>query len=332
MPTPTKVGLSYFQGFAATGQQILAQAPSHPKLSIVSKEATGDTDGSIQVSDCIALLSQGAKILIIAPVNASNAALQTLIATAQSQKVRIISFDRLIQNAAVDYYISFDNTQIGVLQAQYLLTRVPTGNYIVLHGDPNDPNSTLFYDGAMSILHPQISTGHIAIRMDQAVMNWSDANAYNLMSQALSTAKSSGYMIDAVLAPNDGTAGGYTVTQTGINGTFGVTGGCIQAMIDAGSTLIPITGQDGELAAVQRVAFGKQTMTIPKYCSRDYAEAALTMADQIASGEAVTVDAVTSDGTNSIPSRLIAPAVIDGTNLGTLVAGGSYTHLQVYGN
>ena len=246
-----------------------------------------DNDAAKQVSQCENLISQGIKVLILAPHDASSA--NVIVEKAAKANIAVISYDRLVMDADYDYYyISFDNVKVGELQGEYITKLVPKGNYVVLAGAPTDNNAKLFREGAMKFIKPLADKGDIKIVMDQWVKDWQPSEAQKLMEQALTKNKNK---IDAVLAPNDGTAGG-----------------CIQAL--AAQKLdgkVPITGQDAELAAAIRIVKGQQTMTIYKD-TRALGQKAVELAVKLARGEKIDaeVNSKVNNNKRDIPSILLA--------------------------
>ncbi len=182
-------------------------------------------------------------MLVVAPHNAKTTA--TIVEAAHKLKVPVIAYDRLILDSDVDLYISFDNVKVGELQAEYLVKRKPTGNYVLIGGAPTDNNARLFRDGQMNILKPLVDKGDIKVVADQWAKDWQPVEALKITENALTKNNN---QVDAVVASNDGIAGA-----------------AIQALGEqklAGKVLV--SGQDAELAGCQRVAAGTQSMTIYK--------------------------------------------------------------------
>jgi D-xylose transport system substrate-binding protein len=210
------------------------------------------------------------------------------------------------------YYLSFDNVKVGELQGEFITKKVPKGTYIVLAGSPTDNNAKLFHEGAMKFIQPLAQKGDIKIAMDQFVKDWQPSEAQKLCEQALTA---TGNKVDAVLAPNDGTAGG-----------------CIQALASqklAGK--VPITGQDAELAGAIRVVQGTQSMTVFKD-TRALAKKAIEMAEDLANGKPVdTQGKVVNNNKKDVPSVLLTPVIVTKDNLDqTLIASGYLKKEQVY--
>lgn len=269
-----------------------------------------DNDAARQLAQCENLLAQNISVLIVAPHDA--AAASHIVEKAARYGVKVISYDRLILNAKVDLYVSFDNVKVGEIQGRYLTRLVPRGKYVVLAGAPTDNNATLFRQGAMNILQPLVDRGDIRIVMDQPVKDWQPIEAMKLMENAL-TANAGD--IQAVLAPNDGTAGG-----------------AIQALaLYKLAGRVPVTGQDAEVSAAKRIVEGTQSMTVFKD-TRQLAAAAFGAAMCFASGATVPVNATVPNGKIDVPSLLLEPVAIDRNNIGKiLVQGGYLSREAVYG-
>lgn len=269
-----------------------------------------DQDASLQASQIENLLSQKIDILILAPQDA--AAATSLVEKAHRAKTKVISFDRLILNANVDMYVSFDNVKIGELQGEYLTKLVPKGNYIVLSGAPTDNNAKLFKQGAMKYIAPLVKKGDIKIVMDQPISDWQPSVAQRLVENALTANHND---IQAVLAPNDNTAGGV-----------------IQAL--ASQKLlgkVKVTGQDAEVTATQRILADKQSMTVfkdQKKLSDKAFEIAVEMFD---SKKEIKTNGKVNNGKVDVPAVLLTPIVVDKNNLDKeLVQSGYLNKDEVY--
>jgi D-xylose transport system substrate-binding protein len=254
-----------------------------------------DNDASKQLDQCENLISQGVKVLILAPHDSSGAAV--IVDKAAQAGVTVISYDRLVRGSKADYfYLSFDNLKVGELQGEFLTKLVPKGSYVVLAGSPTDNNARLFHAGAMEKIAPLVKRGDVKIVMEQWVKDWQPAEAQRLMEQALTA---SGNRVDGVLAPNDGTAGGI-----------------IQALAAQGlAGKVPVTGQDAEAAAAIRVLQGTQSMTIFKD-TRELARKAIEMAVELAAHRPIETGGRTiSNGVREVPSVLLHPEVVTRDNL-----------------
>lgn len=261
-----------------------------------------DNDASRQMSQCENLLAQGIDILILAPHDATSAA--AIVDEAHRVGVKVIAYDRLVLDSDVDLYISFDNEEVGRLQGKYLTERVPKGNYVVLAGSPTDNNAKLYRDGALQFIKPLADRGDIRIVTDQWIQDWQPTVAMNLVQNALTANNNK---IDAVLAPNDNTAGGV-----------------IQALAQVGlAGKIPVTGQDAEVTAAQRIIKGTQAMTVYKD-TRLLATDAITAAMKMVKGEDPGATATLNNKKKDVPSILLKAIVVDKNNIDAVLIDSGY--------
>ncbi|GAA0178675.1 D-xylose ABC transporter substrate-binding protein [Clostridium sediminicola] len=264
------------------------------RLGIDLKVQVSNNDVAQQASQVENLIAQGIDVLILAPQDASAAAAS--VEKAHEAGIKVISYDRLIMDTDIDLYLSFDNVKVGELQGEYITKQVPKGKYIVMSGAPTDNNAKLFKEGAMKFIQPLVDSGDITIVADQAVNDWNPENALKIVENALTANDND---IQAILAPNDGTAGGAIVALTA------------QGL----DSKVPITGQDSELAAAQRIVEGTQSMTIFKD-TRELGTAAIEAAVKIAKGEALeTNGAVVNNNKMDVQSLLLTPYVVDKNNI-----------------
>jgi D-xylose transport system substrate-binding protein len=268
-------------------------------------------DAALQESQCDQMITSGINVLILAAQDSAAAA--TIVDKAHAAGVYIISYDRLVMNTSnVDVYISFDNVQVGVLQGTWLTKAMPKGNYAILSGAPTDNNAKLFKQGAMSIIQPLVDKGDIKIVAEQAVVEWKPENALKIMENALTANKNN---IQGVLAPNDGTAGG-----------------CIQALAAQGlAGKVPITGQDAELAAAQRIVKGTQGMTVFKD-TRMLGDAAVEAAKTMFGGyKLANANQTVNNNTVDVPSILLVPISVNKDNIdAALIDSGYLKRTDVY--
>ncbi len=252
-----------------------------------------DNDASKQMSQCENLIAAGIDILILAPHDATSAA--AIVDNAKAAGLKVISYDRLVLDTDVDLYVSFDNFEVGRLMGEYLVNKVPKGNYAVFAGAPTDNNAKLYRDGALSVIKPLADKGDIKIVMDQWITDWQPTVAMNLMQNALTANNNK---IDAIVAPNDNTAGGI-----------------IQALEQVGlAGKVPVTGQDAEDTAAQRILKGTQDMTVfkdTKQQAADAIHAAIKMVKKEDPGATSTVNNRKMD----VPSILLKPIVVDKSNI-----------------
>ena len=268
---------------------------------------SADASEQRQIAQIENLISRGVDVLVIVPFNAT--VLNNAIREAKKAKIKVLSYDRLIMNADVDAYISFDNQQVGELQASSVVSIKPKGNYYLLGGAPTDNNAKMLRDGQMKVLQPLIDKGDIKVVGKQWVKEWSPSEAMAIVENAL-TANAN--KIDAVVASNDGTAGG-----------------AIQALASqklAGK--VAVSGQDADLAAVKRVAAGTQTMTVYKPLKLIATEAA-KLAVQLVRNEKPTYNGNYNNGFKKVDTLLLKPIPLTKANLDILVKDGFYTKQQL---
>jgi D-xylose transport system substrate-binding protein len=265
-----------------------------------------DNDAARQMAQCENLLAQGIDILLIAPHDASSAS--AIVDSAHQAGIKVISYDRLVLGTNLDLYVSFDNFAVGRLQGEYLVSRVPKGNYAIFAGAPTDNNAKLFRDGAMSVIKPYVDRGDVKIVADQWIADWQPSAAMNLMQNALTATNNK---IDAVLAPNDNTAGGMitALEQAGLAGK------------------IPVTGQDAEVTGAKRILKGTQSMTVFKD-TRALATAALDAAVLLASGKDAGATSKVNNKAIDVPAILLTPVVVDQANLTTVLVDSGYLKKQ----
>jgi D-xylose transport system substrate-binding protein len=263
-----------------------------------------NSDNTRQVRDIESLLTRGVDVLVVVPYNGS--ALGRAVASANQDKVPVIAYDRLILDANIAGYLSFDNVKIGEAQAAYVAEHLPKdrpARIVRIYGAPVDHNAKLFKQGQDNILEPLIKAGKVEVVFEDWALDWKPENAKKIMNAALTKA---GKNIDAVIASNDGTAGG-----------------AIQALVEEGlAGQVLVTGQDADLAACQRIQRGTQTMTVYKPL-KNLAATAAQLAVATARGEKVPPTSTLSNGKKEVPAFLVPAVSVDKTNLQqTVVADG----------
>jgi D-xylose transport system substrate-binding protein len=268
---------------------------------------SADANEQRQISQIENLISRGVDVLVIVPYNST--VLTNTIKEAKKAKIKVISYDRLILNADIDAYISFDNEKVGEMQAEVISKLVPKGNYYLLGGAPTDNNAKMFRQGQMNILKPLVDKGDIKIVGQQWVKDWSPAEALSITENALTANKNK---IDAIIASNDGTAGG-----------------AIQALAAqklAGK--VPVSGQDADLAAIKRVIGGTQAMTVYKPLKTIASEAA-KLAIELAQNKTPAYNASYDNGLKKVSSVLLKPTSLTKANVNLVVEDGFYTKAQI---
>ncbi|HEX8293120.1 MAG TPA: D-xylose ABC transporter substrate-binding protein [Pyrinomonadaceae bacterium] len=267
---------------------------------VLVQSANGDDKTQVQQAEN--LLTQGVDVLVVIPHNGEVAA--TIVESARGRNVPVVSYDRLIRSSEPALYVSFDNEKVGEMQARYLLERAPKGNYVLIGGAPTDNNALLFRKGQMNVLQPAIDRGDVKVVSDQWAKDWLASEALRVCEDALTKSNRD---VAAVVASNDATAGG-----------------AVSALESAGlGGKVLVSGQDADLAALQRIVAGKQSMTVYKpvhLLARRAAEAAVALAR----GEKVDAPARINNGKADVPSILLEPVVVDKANIDETVVKDGY--------
>jgi D-xylose transport system substrate-binding protein len=272
--------------------------------------AVAEGDGAKQILQARQMLEQKIDVLVIVPVDQYAAA--NIVKMAHDFGVRVISYDRIIRNCDLDLYISFDNVEVGRLQADYLTRACPKGKYALIGGATSDNNSALIRLGQMNLLQPLIEKGDIQLVYDQFVNKWTQEEGYRCMLECLSK---NGGRVDAVLAANDDLAAGAlkAINEKKLSGK------------------VFLAGQDADLAACQRIVMGTQTMTVYKPIE-GIAQKAAELAMQMAGGALLNnLNMSVNNGKRMVPSILLPPmAVNQGTIRLTVIADGYLEENNIY--
>ena len=287
-----------------------------------------EDDIPTQVSQVENMVTKGDKVLVIAAIDGT--ALGDVLKQAKDSKIPVIAYDRLIRESdAVNYYTTFDNFKVGVLQAQSLVDGLKARgaapyNVELFAGSPDDNNATFFWNGAMSILKPMIDSGDIKVVSGQtdfkqaAILRWDPATAQKRMEDILTKSYTSA-TVNGVLSPYDGLSIGI-IAALKANGYGG-----------GGKQLPVVTGQDAEVASVKSILAGEQYSTIFKD-TRELAKVTVTMIKDIAAGKKPEVnDTKTYDnGVKVVPSYLLNPVPVTKENVKpALVDTGYYTESEL---
>ncbi|NKM00028.1 sugar ABC transporter substrate-binding protein [Rhizobium leguminosarum bv. viciae] len=284
-----------------------------------------DDDIPNQLSQIENMVTKGAKVLVIASIDGTT--LSDVLQKAHDANIKVIAYDRLIRDSAnVDYYATFDNFQVGVLQAGSIVDALGLKdgkgpfNIELFGGSPDDNNAFFFYDGAMSVLQPYIDSGKLVVKSGQTGMDkvgtlrWDAATAQARMDNLLS-AHYTDAKVDAVLSPYDGLSIGIISSLKGVG--YGT----------PDQPLPVVSGQDAEVPSVKSIIAGEQHSTVFKD-TRELAKVTVAMVDAVMSGKEPEVnDTKTYDnGVKIVPSYLLKPVAVDKTNYKQiLVDGGYYT-------
>lgn len=267
-------------------------------------------DDAVQTKQCENLLTKGIDVLIVVPHNGEIAS--SIVEMAHRRGVPVIAYDRMIRNAAVDLHLAHGQEKIGELQAAYALERVPRGNYVLIGGAPTDYSALLYREAQMRVLQPAIDRGDIRVISKQFARDWRADEALRITEDALLR---TGRKIDAIVASNDGTAGGAI--------------SALEAAGVAGKVLV--TGLDAEKIALQRIVRGVQTMTIYTPI-KPLAFGAVDAALKLARKEPVETPHRINNGTHDVPSILYDSIVVDRNNIdATIIADGYHSRADAYG-
>lgn len=264
--------------------------------------ADAQSSSAKQLSDVESLISRGANVLIILAQDSS--AIGPAVDAATDEGIPVIAYDRLIEDSRA-FYLTFDNVEVGRMQARAVLAAMPSGNYVMIKGSPTDPNADFLRGGQQEILQAAIDSGAIKIVAEAYTDGWAPANAQRNMEQILTAQDNK---VDAVVASNDGTAGGV-----------------VAALTAQGMEGLPVSGQDGDHAALNRVALGTQTVSVWKD-ARALGKAAGEIAVALAGG-AMNADVAgsaswTSPGGTTMTSMFLAPVPVTANNLNDVIDAG----------
>jgi putative multiple sugar transport system substrate-binding protein len=291
-----------------------------------TKLVYGEDDPKTQVSQIENLIKQGVDALIIAAID--NKSLNDVLQKAADAGTPVISYDRLILGTRnVDYYVSFDNEQVGRLQARYIIDKLGLEdgkgpfNIELFAGSRDDNNTKYFFDGAMNLLQPYLDSKQLVVQSGQTelhkvtTLRWDGPTAQKRMNRILTQWYGS-EKVDAVLSPYDGIS-------------IGILNALQSDGYGSGRKPLPvITGQDAELASVKSIIAGQQSQTIYKDL-RQLAEVAANMVDDILNDKVPQVNnrRTYNNGFKAVPAYLLQPTSVDKTNYkDVLVQGGYYTN------
>lgn len=288
-----------------------------------------DDDIPNQLAQIENMVTKGAKVLVIAAIDGTT--LSDVLQKAADKGVKVIAYDRLIKGSKnVDYYATFDNFQVGVLQASYIEKALDLKagkgpfNIELFGGSPDDNNAFFFYNGAMSVLKPYIDSGKLVVRSKQmgmdkvSTLRWDGAVAQARMDNLLSAYYTKD-KVDAVLSPYDGISIGIISSLKGVG---------------YGTPKLPmpvVTGQDAEVQSVKSILKKEQTSTVFKD-TRELAKVTVAMVDAMLAGKPPEVNDTKTynNGVKVVPSYLLKPVSVDITNWKpVLVDSGYYKESQI---
>jgi D-xylose transport system substrate-binding protein len=279
------------------------------ELGAVLDVQVANGDDAVQTKQCDNMLIKGVDVLIVVPHNGEIAS--SIVEAAHRKGVPVIAYDRMIRNADVDLHVAHEQEKIGEMQAQYALDRVPKGNYVLIGGAPTDYNALILRDGQLRVLKPAIDRGDIKIISQQFAKDWRADEALRITEDALTR---TGKKLDAIVASNDGTAGGAI--------------SALEAAQLDGKVLV--TGLDAQKDALQRVVAGKQTMTI--YTPIEpLAFGAVEAAIKLARKEPIAAPHKINNGRLDVPSILYDSVAVDKTNIdATVIKDGYHKREDIY--
>ena len=264
--------------------------------------ADAQSSASKQLADVESLIAQGADVLVILAQDTQ--AIIPAVQAAADEGIPVIAYDRLIEDSRA-LYLTFDNVEVGRMQARAVFEAQPTGNYVMIKGSPTDPNADFLRGGQQEVLQSAIDAGDVKIVGEAYTDGWLPANAQRNMEQILTAQDNK---VDAVVASNDGTAGGV-----------------VAALTAQGMEGIPVSGQDGDHAALNRVALGTQTVSVWKD-ARALGKAAGEIAVALAKGGKMAdipgASVFHTPGGNDMNALLLAPVPITKDNLDVVVDAG----------
>lgn len=290
-------------------EQIIVERAHELGARIICMSANENPD--LQNAQAQNLLIQGVDVLVVVAHDGEKAA--RLVEQAHQAGVPVVAYDRLIRNAPLDYYVSFDSVAVGEYQAQGVLAALPPGrtNHLAyIGGSPIDHNAHLLKQGTLDVLQPGLDAGTLVLGLDTFTADWSAQNAYLDVKQFLQQ----GGRVDGIIAANDSTASGV-----------------VQALQEFGKTNVPVSGQDAELTACQRVLKGTQAVTVYKPLRR-LGHAAVDVALQAARGLPVQTNAAIHNGYHDVPAILLESIPVTRSNLvETVIRDGFHSNEEVFG-
>lgn len=272
---------------------------------------SANSDDTRQITDVQALISRGVDVLVIVPHN--GAAMAKAVALAHEAGIPVLSYDRLITGCDLDLYMTFDNVKVGELQAKYLVEKISKRplKLVRVYGSKTDNNAALFKQGQDNVLLPLIQKGEVEVVHEDWAADWKPENAKKITNAAITRA---GAGFDAILASNDGTAGG-----------------AIQALSEEGlAGKVSVTGQDAELAACQRIVNGAQAMTVYKPIAQ-LASRAAEVAFNLARRKPIFAPHAIDNGAGLVPSLFVDVVVVTRENMAeTVIKDGFQLESNVY--
>ncbi|MDP3912839.1 MAG: substrate-binding domain-containing protein [Bacteroidota bacterium] len=277
------------------------------QLGGVSVVKMADNDAQKQIEQAKEMINAGISVLVVIPVDQFSAG--QIVEMAHKSNIKVIAYDRLINNCWLDYYVSSDNVRIGEIQAEYLVNTTPTGSYALIGGPTYDNNSRMIFLGQMNILQPYIEKGEIKLVYNVFSDYWTEDEGYRHAIQLIQSAKGA---VDAILAGNDAIALGVlrALKENGMAGK------------------VKLAGQDADLSNIQEIMRGNQTMTVYKPI-KTMAYTVAELAIHLANESPVPLATSTiSNGNRLVPSYLVNPMAINESNIQMTVVAEGYQEAE----
>ena len=275
---------------------------------VIIRNSGGNEDE--QFRQATELISMGVDVLVIVASNVNTAA--AIVREAHKKNIKVIAYDRLIKNCDLDYFVGFDNTYAGKLQAQYALAKKPKGNYVIISGDKSDMNALNIEEGQMTELENKLKSGDIKLIYKVFTEGWSPDDARHEVERVI---KMYGLNIDAILTANDGTASGARLALE----KYHLTGDII------------ITGLDAEINACRRIVRNEQSMTVYSPI-KNLAQTTAILAMDIAGQKNPDFEfTIMDNGRIKVPAIVLKAITVDAENIeSTIIKDGVYAREEIY--
>ena len=314
-PSPSPITIGFSMGGVRMerwkkDEKILIDRARSMGVQVISLMAVENPD--LQNDQAENLIVQGVDVLLVLPKDSEKSA--RIVEMAHKANVPVIAYDRIILDSPLDYYVTFDNEKVGEYQARGVVDALPPdarpARIAYVGGSPADNNSVLLKRGSMRVLAPLVDSGAVSIVLETSTKDWSAQNAYLDFKAFLDA----GGRADGVVAANDATASGV-----------------VQALAECGIQGVPVSGQDAELTACQRVARGTQALTVYKPLAK-LGEVAVDLAVRVARGLPVKTNASIHNRHRDVPSIFLESIPVTRDNLAdTVVRDGFHSFEDVFG-
>lgn len=305
-----KIGF-LLEGFNASRWNVDKKYFEEGVKSLNAEVITKMSDGTEakQYSQALELIDEGVDVIVIVAANVNSAA--AIVREAHHANIKVIAYDRLIKNSALDYFVGMNTEEIGVSQAEYALSKKPEGNYVLIGGDKSDDNAISIMRGQNKVLKSHFESGKINLLYHVYIEGWSTLEAANEIEKVI---KLTNKKIDAVVCSNDGTAMGVSNKLLELNRLDDVV----------------ITGLDADLKACRRIVRNQQSMTICQPYEK-LATTAAKLAVSLAKNEKLDFEFTSRfNGRHDIPAIIHKPVVIDKSNLNKVVEDGIHSKEEIY--